>query len=192
MFILWREESPVIEFVRQNQTALLESILGRGIDVDQRDVYGQTALFHAVIHKHISGVTLLLEFGADINATDARQVTPLFIAAEKGLEAAVELLLQRGARVGMTEYARGTSLHAAISANSIKAVSLLIEHGAKVNAIDSSQETVLQRSLSDGPEPGILKLLLDAGADFTVPNKHGNTPVKRAWMGRPKRKSGCF
>ncbi|GIK05315.1 hypothetical protein Aspvir_009421 [Aspergillus viridinutans] len=182
------EESPVIVFVRKKETALLKEILGRGIDVDQRDMLGRTALFHAVINEHISGVRLLLEFGADINATDARQDTPLCIAAQWGLEAVVELLLQRGARVDMPEYARETSLHVAISTNSIKGVSLLIELGANVNAIDSSQETALQRSLSDWIEPGILKLLLDAGADFTVPNIHGNTPVKRALMSRAKEK----
>jgi ankyrin repeat protein len=133
-------------------------------------------------------VRLLLEFGADINASSTRQVTPLYIAAENGLEAVVELLLRRGARVDMTKYARETPLHAAISANSIKAVSLLIEHGANVNATDSSQESALQRSLRDWIEPRILKLLLDAGADFTVPNIHGNTPVKRVWRSRAKEK----
>jgi ankyrin repeat protein len=182
------EESPVIEFVRKKQTALLESILRRGIDVDQRDIHEQTALFHAVLHERISCVRLLLEFGADINASSTRQVTPLYIGAENGLEAVVELLLRRGARVDMTKYARETPLHAAISANSIKAVSLLIEHGANVNATDSSQESALQRSLRDWIEPRILKLLLDAGADFTVPNIHGNTPVKRVWRSRAKEK----
>jgi hypothetical protein len=51
----------------------------------------------------------------------------------------------------------------------LKAVSLLIKHGANVNAVDLWQESALQRSLSDHIEARILKLLLDAGADLTVP-----------------------
>ncbi|GIJ86797.1 hypothetical protein Asppvi_005693 [Aspergillus pseudoviridinutans] len=132
---------------------------------------------------HTEAAKVLLD-----SMTDFDYVTPLYIAAEKGVEAVVELLLQRGARMDMIGYARETSLHAAISANSIKAVSLLIEHGANVNAIDSSQETALKRSLSDRTGPGILKLLLDAGADFTVPNKHGITPVKWVFNKRAKEK----
>ncbi|KAF7114733.1 hypothetical protein CNMCM5793_009684 [Aspergillus hiratsukae] len=182
------EESPVFGLVLGKQTALLETILCRGINVDQRDVLGRTALFHAVEHEHILGVTLLLEFGADINASDNYQITPLYIAAERGLEAVIELLLQRGAQVDMKAYGSHTSLDAAITANSIKAVSLLIEHGANVNVIDSFRKTTLGRSLSDGIEAGILKLLLDAGADFTAPTLYGLTPVKLAWMKGDKEK----
>lgn len=175
------EESPVIEFVRNKQTALLESILRRGINVDQRDMSGRTALFYAITHEHISGVTLLLEIGADVNASDNCEITPLYVAAEKGLEAVVELLLQRGARVDMKAYGSYTSLDAAITANSIKAVSLLIEHGANVNVIDSLQ-TSLERSLSAQIEAGILKLLLDAGASYNI------TPVNHACLRRDKEK----
>ncbi|PKX89418.1 ankyrin repeat domain-containing protein [Aspergillus novofumigatus IBT 16806] len=171
-------ESAVIEFEQGKQTALLESILRRGIAVDQRDSLGRTAMFQAVINKHIPGVILLLGFGADINATDAHQVTPLDIAADMGQEAVVELLLQRGARVDMTAHGGQTSLHVAISANSIMAVSLLIKMA----------RIALDLSLSDWIKAGILKLLLDAGADFTVPNIHGNTPVKRPWRSRAKEK----
>ncbi|RHZ43334.1 ankyrin repeat domain-containing protein [Aspergillus thermomutatus] len=164
------EASSVFEFVRKKQSALLESILCRDIDVHQRDIHGRTALFNAVLHKHISGVMLLLEFGADINAPDEHQITPCILPQNRDPKQSQ------------------TSLHVAISANSTKAVSLLIEHGANVNAIESGQETALQRSLSDRTEAGILKLLLDAGADFTAPNIHGIAPLKLVWMRRAKEK----
>ncbi|RLL95951.1 hypothetical protein CFD26_106060 [Aspergillus turcosus] len=178
------EESPVIEFVRNRQTALLESILRRGINVDQRDMTGRTALFYAVKHEHISGVTLLLEFGADVNASDNHEITPLYVAAGIGLETVVELLLQRGARVDDTQvYGAFTSLDAAIEANSIKAVSLLIEHGANVNVIYTWQKTA-----SVGVKAGILKLLLDAGADFIARTSYDITLVNDACMMRNKEK----
>ncbi|RHZ58705.1 hypothetical protein CDV55_106519 [Aspergillus turcosus] len=178
------EESPVIEFVRNRQTALLESILHRGINVDQRDMTGRTALFYAVKHEHISGVTLLLEFGADVNASDNHEITPLYVAAGIGLETVVELLLQRGARVDDTQvYGAFTSLDAAIEANSIKAVSLLIEHGANVNVIYTWQKTA-----SVGVEAGILKLLLDAGAAFIARTSYDITLVNDACMMRNKEK----
>jgi ankyrin repeat protein len=178
------EESPVFGFVVGKQTALLESILRRGINVDQRDTCGRTALLHAIKHEHISGVTLLLEFGADASASDNCQITPLYVAAEMGLEAVVELLLQRGARVDDTKvYGAYTPLDAAILANSIKAVSLLIEHGANVNAFGSCQQTTLQRSISHDTEGRISKLLLDAGADFTARTSHNITPLNHAcWL----------
>jgi ankyrin repeat protein len=75
-YVRSQEESPVIGFVLKKQTALLESILRRGIDVDQRDIHGQTALFYTVLDESISCVRLLLEFGADINASSSHQFTP--------------------------------------------------------------------------------------------------------------------
>jgi ankyrin repeat protein len=114
-YVRSQEESPVIGFVLKKQTALLESILRRGIDVDQRDIHGQTALFYAVLDESISCVRLLLEFGADINASSSHQFTPLYAAADSGLGEAVELLLQRGTWVDMMADGSQTSLHAAIS-----------------------------------------------------------------------------
>ncbi|GAQ05154.1 hypothetical protein ALT_2475 [Aspergillus lentulus] len=152
------EESTVIEFVRKKQTALLESILCRGIDVDQRDIHRQTALFHA----HTPGHTA--------------------VPAENVLEAVVELLLQRGARVDMTESAKinlvnrahRTALSRAAEKGRDKAVEILLQYGAEVDMQDHIGQTPPLWAIQNEHERCV-ELLIQGCADVTKGDIEPNT-----------------
>jgi len=67
------------------------------VDVDSKDMYGQTPLWWAARNGHEAVVKLLLETGkVDVDSKDKEGQTPLRWAAENGHEAVVKLLLETG------------------------------------------------------------------------------------------------
>jgi ankyrin repeat protein len=96
-------------------------------------------------------------------------------------------LLASGADVHATDRNGVTALHHAVRFRNPMAVRVLIEHGADVNrACRKSGSTPLHRAVIPTGAPGtagkqaeareIVALLLAAGADPSLRNKHGKTP----------------
>jgi tankyrase len=101
---------------------------------------------------------------------------------------AIVALLRAGADIGETDKNGVTPLHHAVRFRSPTAVKTLLEHGAKVNQVcKRSGSTPLHRAVTSTGAPRtagkqrealeIIALLLKAGADPTIRNKSGKTPV---------------
>ena len=60
------EETYLIEASHKRYWAFIEPLIERGIDVNEKDVYGSTALMYAAFCGHVKSVRLLLQAGADI------------------------------------------------------------------------------------------------------------------------------
>jgi len=88
---LWRvaESGEVDELAR---------VLSRGVDVNERNEHGMTALMRAAYHGHAEMVRALLDHGADPNLTRNDKFTALALAAFFGHTEAVRILLEHGAR----------------------------------------------------------------------------------------------
>jgi ankyrin repeat protein len=79
---------------------LLADLVGRGVDVEQRDASGYTALMYAANAGESGACELLLAAGSDPNAADAQGSTPLMFAAQHGHLGVARCLLCAGALVG--------------------------------------------------------------------------------------------
>ena len=101
---------------------------------------------------------------------------------------AIEALLRRGADIHETDKNGVTALHHAVRFRSPAAVATLLEHGADVNQVcRRSGSTPLHRAVTSTGAPGtagrkdeaceIIELLLQFGADVTIKNKNGKTPL---------------
>jgi tankyrase len=97
-------------------------------------------------------------------------------------------VLNAGADIHATDKNGVTALHHAVRFRNVVAVRTLIEQGANVNqACRKSGSTPLHRAVTSTGAPGtagkhaevldIIRLLMEAGADLTVTNKAGWTPV---------------
>lgn len=165
---------------------------------------------------HLMDMKLLLAEGADANAADMEGRTPLHFAIASALPATTRLLLERGADVKARQKDGSTPLHVAARTLEADSVELLLGHRLDPNARNKKGATPLQMALAVGPEAleafarsqgtayvsmlnkkqlesearerahGVVKMLLDAGADPDVAAE-GETPLIRAVEGnRPR------
>jgi len=155
-------------------------LLEKGADVNARDSGGTSALELAAFANNIELARILIAKGANVNNVDALGFTPLLDAAGNGDRnaAMVKLLIEHGAQVnvksgdtietvknGPIKLGHLTALQFAAQAN-YEATEALLNAGADVNAKDVRDATPLVFAVAtDRPNPKIVKLLLDKGAD---------------------------
>lgn len=120
--------------------------------------------------------------GADVNLQDAKGHTPLYTAIWNNELPILELLLQHGADVNAQDKYGNTALDTAIFRLEPKAVALLLQYGADANEKhpDGLHSTPLHRAANNNVMIEIVKLLLQHGADVTIKDARGETPLHNA------------
>ena len=162
---------------RQGATAALAALADAGADLNLTDPDGTTALGLAVINAHADAAELLLKRGANPNIGDRTGMTPLY--------AAVDLhTMQFG-------FGRPNPSPDQVAA-SVAMVTALLAHGADPNARLSSR--ILKRVYNAGDgrlgkgataymraaragDVALMKQLLAAGADASLTQENGNSPL---------------
>jgi ankyrin repeat protein len=156
---------------RNTDTARL--LIAQGADVNAKHEGGWTPL-HLAAHYGVKDlVLLLLDHGADMNAQSANGMMPSEFAAQQGHEDVVRLLIDKGADLSN----RDVLLLCACKNQQKDLAELLIRKGADVNSKAWQDAPALQaiwygygdHRVTETPDIpkliGILKLLLDNGAD---------------------------
>ncbi len=159
--------------------------LEQDVDLEQKDEHGRTALLIATHFSHDQIVRVLLENGADSNAMDHQDYDMITIAAVNNDTDLIKLGLEHDADpTAITSPYQGTALIAAAHLGHVETVDILIEAGAPLDHINNLGWTALIESivLGDGgaSHTKVLKLLVDAGANITIGNRAGVTPVNMA------------
>ena len=126
-------------------TRLLEQ---PGIDVNVRNIDGETALIRAVENGNIDISKMLLDAGADVNVRNNDGNTALILASRTGKEAIVEMLLTDNS------YWDDDGIYRIVMA-----------WGTDVNAMNNEGETALWVASDNSDTGDIGIMLLDAGAD---------------------------
>jgi ankyrin repeat protein len=70
----------LLRSIRNDDEAVIRSLLDRGADVNAKDTHGATALMHAALYARPASVKLLLERGADPNRVNTSGATALMWA----------------------------------------------------------------------------------------------------------------
>lgn len=143
------------------------------------DEGGVSSLHLVCKNGEIADCRLLLEQGADINAQDEDGLTPLHLAAGLGRLDIVKFLLERGADIEAKEKYGCTPLHYAGERAIAKCI---IEHGADIEVKTKSVfggATPLHLVAASGAL-GVVKLLLEQGADINAKDEDGLTPLQIA------------
>jgi uncharacterized protein len=146
---------------------------------------GRTPLMVASGGGHVGVVRWLLDRGA---ATDERRtsgVTALWFASRDGRTPVVELLLQRGADPAIASSIGVTPLIIASHKGRLETVQCLLGNPtavATINSRDKDGVTALLWACAGG-HGGVVRLLLEKGADPSIASKSGATPVAVARQG---------
>jgi ankyrin repeat protein len=180
----------------------VRSLVEAGADVNATDEHGSGTLL--TFHPQI--IAYLLSKGADPNTqTNENGASVLAGLAYVNEVEGVKILLEHGAEPNRGRSESGeTPLHHALAGNTdadrTELIRLLISHGADVNATTkpgvvsfnfwrdarTRGETPLHRAAAYG-SIGIIRMILNAGADPMIRDVNGDSPLGWAsWHRRPR------
>lgn len=172
--------TPLLYAVRENCLACVKRLLAAGADINQPDPDNVSPLVLALINMRFDIAKYLVEQGADVNQWDYWGRTPLYAAADMnilpasyrgdlppventtGLEVA-RMLLERGADPNYSLKIYPPPRNVAYDR-------------AGDNPVMTTGSTPLQRA-AYGCDIDMMKLLLEHGADLTLANANGVTPL---------------
>ncbi len=188
--------SPLLWAVYRVDHELVDALLARGAEPDQRNVLGAVPLAEAASLNDERLVRSLLQAGADPNLGNQDGQTPLMLAARGGSLPIVEMLVQAGANVNAREqYRQQSALMWAVDARHAEVAAFLIARGAEVDvraaANDWGNQITSEPRAQYRPSGGLTPLLLAArsgclecarsllaaGASIDRPTPDGVTPL---------------
>jgi ankyrin repeat protein len=177
----------------KNDLATVEELVQQGANINYADRWGYTAIFNAAWEGNVEALDLLHRLGAKISF-DAGNL--LCNAAFNGKLESVKWLINKGENANFSFTDTGeNALHYTICKSSemnerAEIVKFLIDSGADVNKTtipgvptlcfmrdaNLKGESPLHRAAAYG-DIVIVKMLLDAGADPSLKDANGDTPI---------------
>ena len=147
--------------IRHRESALVQSLITIGLEVNKQDRSGATALHRAVINGDLSTLQLLLENSADVSYADCSGRTALHYASKRGNTKVMDILLLADANPHPTDLLKRTALHDAAQLGHMEAVQLLLKNGAHPELEDITGQTALDLALESKQKGGreVAKLL---------------------------------
>ena len=165
------DEVPLVAAAKATDVQAVRGLLEQGVDVDQRQPDGATALHWAAFRDDQGLAALLIAAGAGVNAANELGATPLWLAAENGSAPMIERLLAAGADANVELPEGETPLMTASRTGSMAGVRALIDAGADVNAAERSRgQTALMWVVAQGHDD-IAGILVRHGADVEARSK---------------------
>jgi ankyrin repeat protein len=176
---------------------LVSKFLAAGISTELRDSSGRTPLLLAMetsvleklspekraemVRNKLAVARLLVQKGADVRTKSNFGFTLLHTASHAGeLAQFMDELIALGADVKAVDAQRfRTPLFVAASYDDLRPMEVLLKHGADPNARDLQKWTPLMMSAL-GKMPAAAARLIQAGADPTLANQDGVTPMQIA------------
>lgn len=162
-------DNRLVDAVRGDNRAAVETMLASGADVNAREPDGSTALGWAAMRSNVEIAKLLLAKGADPNLTNELGIGPLSLAIRNGATELAGLLLEHGADPNLARENGETPLMTAARLGQVEVMRLLLERGADPNAREKKfLQTPLMWAVGN---PDAVRLLLEHGADPKLKTK---------------------
>lgn len=167
---------------------IMQALLDSGIDINNRQEDGSTALLCACVNGHTETAIWLLEKGANPNLCHTGRFSPLFYAAKKGNSKLTSELLRHGADARICIAVQNCSpLFKAVESEDIETVRILLTEGrADPNVVvapggdNPSNCTSPLFKAVERRNIDIVKLLLDHHANPQIALIAGTTPIFKA------------
>ncbi|KAF3774131.1 Potassium channel [Nymphaea thermarum] len=156
---------------------LLKQLLQSGLDPNEADTSGKTALHIAAADGNEKCVQLLIDHNADVNIRDLDGSVPLWESIVSGHDAVSKLLFENGANLQPGDMANFACV--AAERSSIQMLKDIVHYGGDVTIARSNGTTALHVAVCEGNVDAV-KFLVDHGADIKKPDQQGWTPVALA------------
>jgi ankyrin repeat protein len=163
----------------------IAALIRQGADIDSRDANGRTPAHVAAFASQDDALRLLAKAGADMNALENDRYDVVTIAAVANDPDLVTLAIELGNRPDLvTSIYDGNAIIAASHLGHHEVVRRLIEGGAALDLVNNLGWTALIEAvvLGDGGPDHVetVRALITAGADPTIADKNGVTPLEHA------------
>ena len=158
--------------------------LRAGAPLETRDDNRRTPLLLAAIHDHVDVARLLVPLGANPDAQDYRDDSAWLVTGVTGSRPMLETLLPAHPDLTLRNRYGGTSLIPASERGHVQYVRRVVRTDLDVNHVNDLGWTALLEAviLGDGSRPyqKIVRILLRAGADPSIADNDGVTPLQHA------------
>ncbi len=139
--------SSLEQAVSRGRAETIKNLIAKGMDINARNIRGQTPLHLATEKGNGDAVQLLLDSGAEVDAVAIDSgCTALHYAARLGHVDLCELLVRHGADPDVQTDSLETPLHLAVARGHSKVVELLLKYHARLDIRDKNGMTPLQRA----------------------------------------------
>ena len=169
----------------ENDLVTIAKLVKDGADLDTRDSSNRTPAHVAAFASNDEALEALASAGADMNALENGIYDVVTIAAVANDPELMSLAIRHGNRVDLiTSVYDGTALIAASHLGHAEVVRRLIKAGAPLDHINNLKWTALIEAviLGDGGPNHVatVKALVEAGADISIGDRDGVTPLDHA------------
>jgi len=184
-------QSTLFDLVKKEDSAGLQSYLAQATkktlvsELERKGSNDNTALIVATYQGNTNIVKSLVDAGANVHVRDNNQRDLINIAIRVKNPELVKLFIAAGVDVkAFTKRYRGSTLIFASHQGQVETVKALIKAGAPLDRINILGWTAILEAvvLGDGgrAHQEIVKVLLQAGADKTIADNDGKTPLEIA------------
>lgn len=162
---------------------ILELLLNKGIDINEQNYKGETALMYAIWQGNFGAVKLLLEKGANLELCDYERKTSIMHAflCNNSKVNIIELLIKNGANLKVNNKSGESLLRLVIKNNGLNAVQFLISKNIydinDINEKDESGSTALCDAINFNKNKDVVEVLIKAGANVNNKSKYGFSPL---------------
>jgi len=169
----------------EGDVAAIRQLVADGADVNIRDPKGRTPVHVAAFASEDDALRALVEAGADMNALEGQAYDAVTIAAVANDPELMSLAIALGNNPGLvTSPYDGTALIAAAHLGQVEVVERLVKAGAPLDHVNNLHWTAVMEAVvlgDGGPDHlAVLDALLEAGADRSLADRHGLTPLDHA------------
>lgn len=157
-------EAELLEAAGKGNTARVQELLDRAVNVNMRGPDGNTPVMEATYGGHLDTVKLLLNRGADLSAKKRDGATALSLTSNKDI---------------LALFKNVSALVSASAAGDVNTVKALLDSGTPANGLDQAGESALHAACWSG-KTEVVKLLLNRGADPEIKKADGASPLSLA------------
>jgi ankyrin repeat protein len=183
------QDSSIVKAALNGDFSRVEFLIDQGVNIDNVDSSGRTAVLAATQNNHVPIVKLLVKSGANINLSKTPNSitdnTPFLHAGANGLDEILDILIPLNPDVNILNKYGGNALIPACEKGHLSTVIKLLEQtDVDVNLVNKLGWTALLEAiiLSDGgtTHQQIIKVLLNHGADASINDLDGISPIEHA------------
>lgn len=175
----------LLEAAKLRDTEKVKELIEQNAELNTQDSEGRTALMIATYNNDAPTVKALLDAGADVDIKDNMQNNCFLYAGAEGYIDILRLANEAGADPTIINRYGGVALIPASERGHVEMVEVLLnETKVNVNHVNKLGWTALMEAviLSDGSaaQQEIIKILLKHGADPSITDNDGITPLQHA------------